>query len=175
MLQGVDSPCVLSSSEGLLASLVTARTSCDVLGPNILTSSVSTQEALDRHVAIWVLENKPLSSIIKHFRLNNLSENEPYRENCALPDDSVVGNHMLDGLILVFHHGPCYPLKIKEAVKKSFQKYQETPELIFENYRVDWIYSRSVSVLPEIQKFFKQTNIKGMYKKAEDTELAGEL
>ncbi len=164
MLKEGESPCVLSSSDGLLISLVTARTSCDVLGPNILTSSISTEEALDRFVAIWIIENKSLSSIYKYFRLDNILEKEPYRENCFL-GRGYEKNNMLDGLLIVFHHGPCNPLKIKDLVKKSFQKYNKKPELIFENYRVDWIYSRSGNISHSIQNIFQETNVKGMFKK----------
>ncbi|MCK5214143.1 MAG: hypothetical protein KAR05_02165 [Candidatus Omnitrophica bacterium] len=163
-------PCVLSSNERMLPFHVVSRTHCDILAPNIITSSVSSMEAVDRFIAIKVLEQRELNEVLDYFRLSVLGPGDKYREVChrngpGSTMDIPIKNQQTDGLGLAFHHGPCEPYAVRDFIRERFQEYNEYPNIILQKYRVDYIYSAQNQIHTNIANEFSQTEISGLYQR----------
>jgi hypothetical protein len=160
-------PCVVSSSSAVLDSLVTSRTRCDSLAPNILLSVVSTDEAVDRHVASWVLERRSLDDVLAFFRLRAVPPGDHRRVVCAVGGDGADRQGWYtDGLALTYHLAPCRPAEVRARIVATYTRYMAAPDEILRRYRVDFVYSASGDLHPAIRDRFTPAGVPGLFARA---------
>ena len=154
-------PCVVASSSPVVTSLVTARTPCDALAPVILLSTVSIREAVDRHVASWVLEGRSRDEFLGYFRLRDVPRTEDDQPGC-------VGTEtywMTDGIMMTHHLAACRPTLLRATIIAIHDRYAAAPDEILRTYRVDTVYSVTGRLHPTVRARFEPGAVPGLFER----------
>ncbi|HYE91897.1 MAG TPA: hypothetical protein VEA38_12790 [Terriglobales bacterium] len=160
-LRGEPYPCVVASSSRIASSLVTARTPCDTLTSNILLSTATIAEAVERYAAGWALEGLPLEGLLALFHVEALADHDRFRHACVREHE----HYYTDGIAMTHHHAPCRPHELRTRLVAAYERYAAEPARILTSYRVDYVFSPGGGLHPAVASSFTATGIPGLFRR----------